>query len=302
VDQCALACKCQRVACCCGPNCNMQGSSVLYNRCVDAGSDATTWSCPTIQSCSSFGGRAMTITPCATTPTPASNSGEPESASLEFGTTFPLIGTQAVAHQTWQQGIYMGTIQTFNPGATWDYTDSFNAPNWNTAQYDAQGNLISTGSVEGPTPAPDYSGIPCSISNVCPKKYYCKLNTGNNIQQRGTCMGEPSGYWTGGAGQFTESPYYTGMANPNLVLDPYFNGPANYASDEEPYYGSGSGAGGPFGNRPYGAAPPGASNSCASPSNCGYKAAYGDCWCDGKCQSNGDCCPDISRYCRFVGQ
>jgi hypothetical protein len=220
---------------------------------------------------------------------------------LDFGTTFPMTGTQAVAHQTWQKNVYMGTTMKFNPGAYWGYTDSFYVPNWNTAQYDTTtGNQISTGGGDNPfmpTPAPDYTGTPCFIANPCPSGYYCKLNVGHNIQQKGSCVRVSMDYWSGGAGQFTDSDMYNSMVHPPLILDPLHNGPAATGSN----YDSGLGYYPGYPDYPgYGQPGLPAANSCASPSVCGYKAAQGTCWCDAKCQSTGDCCPDVAVYCSYT--
>jgi len=56
-----------------------------------------------------------------------------------------------------------------------------------------------------------------------------------------------------------------------------------------------SGAGPANGNN--GFSTPVMPNSCGAPSKCGYKAAYGECWCDPKCHSSGDCCADVAQYC-----
>jgi len=219
-----------------------------------------------------------------------------------------MTGTQAVPHQTWQGNLFQGTSMQFNPGAYWQYTDSFYVPNWNAAQYDNAGTQVvppgGSGPGAAPTPAPDYTGVPCFIANPCPSGYYCKLNTGNNIQQKGSCMKVSSDYWSGGAGQWTDSDLYNSMAHPPLILDPLHNGPATQSSGNDiglGYYGD-TGAYGTYGQP--GGQPGGQSgvpmpNSCAGPSLCGYKAAYGTCWCDSKCQTTGDCCPDIKQFCDY---
>jgi hypothetical protein len=248
----------------------------------------------------------MTITPCTPgAPTPVSNpNAAPTSAPvLDFGTTFPMIGTQAVPHQSFQGNVYFGTSMKFNPGAYWSYTDSYNVPSWNTATYDSVGNQVSTGTPGTPTPAPDYTGYPCFIASPCPSGYYCKLNTGNNIQQQGFCTKLSTDYYAGGAGQWTDSDMYNSYIHPPLVLDPNHNGPATTSGSGAGigyYQGYGGGYTNGYGGGYNGAySPPAVPGSCAGPSVCGYKSATGDCWCDGKCQSSGDCCPDIGQYCSY---
>jgi len=210
-----------------------------------------------------------------------------------------MIGTAAVPHQTWADNIYMGNPMQFNQGAFFGYTDSYVVPNWNAPEYDSNGNQISTGggTVGVPTPAPDYTGTPCFIANPCPTGYYCKLNPGSeNVQQVGTCAALSADYWTGGAGQYTDSSMYLGMVNPPLVLDPNANGPANSASEDLGYsYGGGGGYSPP-------AVAGALSGSCATPSVCGYKSAVGNCWCDAKCSSSGDCCADVQQWCSYNSQ
>lgn len=225
-----------------------------------------------------------------------------------------MIGTQELAKQTWQKNVYMGTSMQFNKGAFWGYTDSYYVPSYGNGgtdggQTDGNGNLI-------PTPAPtpeDATGRPCfSYSQPCPSGYYCKLNTGYNVQQKGTCQREAADTWNGGAGKFTDSSYYSGLAHPPLALDPDHNGVAGppgyngaygsygsgYGSGYGGSYGAGYGAGGYGG---YNNIPGVGAQSCAPlPTGapvCGYKSYSGTCFCDSDCGTKGDCCPDYAQYC-----
>jgi len=294
MDQCANDCACQRVACCCGVGCDKSGSTVRYNQCVPANSPYEQWTgCPASSSCSTSSGLVRTITPCVV-PTPApTTSGPGTTLDIPFGTTFPMIGTQALSKNTWQSNVYMGTSMKFNPGAFWGYTDSYSVPSFNAnnngGYTDGNGNIVTN----APTPS-DATGRPCfGYSQPCPTGYYCKLNTGYNVQQKGTCQREDSTTWTGGAGQFTDSSYYTGLAHPPLVLDPNHNGAGSNAG-----YGSGYGNGyGPNGY-PIGVNGP---ESCAplptGAAVCGFKSALGACFCDTDCSRTGDCCQDYAQFC-----
>ena len=279
-----------------------------YNACVPANSPYEQWTtCPSANSCAGqSGGLVRTITPCVV-PTPAPTPAATNSngvLDIPFGTTFPMIGTQELPKQTWQHSVYMGTTQQFNKGAFFGYTNSYSLPNWNVAgggggnggSTDGNGNVVTY----APTPA-DATGQPCfSYSQPCPTGYYCKLNTGYNVQQKGTCQREAADTWTGGAGKFTDSSYYTGLAHPPLVLDPNHNG-----------VGSNAGASGynPYGPSNYGSStgyyPPGQpgsyAESCAPlPTGapvCGFKSFTGSCFCDSDCAGTGDCCQDYAQYC-----
>jgi hypothetical protein len=340
IDQCASDCACQRVACCCGAGCDKQGTTVNYNACVPANSPYEQWAgCPAANSCSAFLGLVRTITPCVV-PTPAPSPGTTSVngvLDIPFGTTFPMIGTQELPKQTWQHNVYMGTTQQFNPGAFFGYTDSYSVPNWYASSGgDSGGGIIdNNGNVQtsAPTPA-DATGRPCfSYSQPCPGGYYCKLNPGYNVQQKGTCQREAADTWTGGAGKFTDSSYYTGLTHPPLILEPDHNGVASpsgssgyygssgfsgysgagvsgysgyssgsgYSSDSG--YSSGYASGYPSG---YGYSPagqPGAPSgeSCRPlPTGapvCGYKSFTGSCFCDTDCSSKGDCCMDYANFC-----
>jgi len=322
IDQCANDCACQRVACCCGAGCDKQGSTVVYNQCVPANSPYEQWTgCPAANSCATYSGLVRTITPCVVpTPAPSASTSTASSPDIPFGTTFPMIGTQALSHNTWQSNVYMGTTMKFNPGAFWGYTDSYSVPNWNA---NAGGNGGGGGSTDGngnvvtPAPTPsDATGRPCfGYSQPCPTGYYCKLNTGYNIQQKGTCQREASDTWTGGAGLFTDSSYYNGLTHPPLVLDPTHNGVGsntgygNYYGSGSSYgsgsgYGYGSGSGYAYGSGSGYSSGPGATGgaeSCAPLSTgapvCGFKSVTGTCFCDTDCSRTGDCCTDYAQYC-----
>lgn len=321
MEQCASDCACQRVACCCGTGCDKTGATVNYNACVPANSPYEQWTgCPA--SCPASAGLVRTITACVA-PTPAvaptASSSDP---SIPFGATFPMIGTQELAKQTWQKNVYMGTSLQFNKGAFWGYTDSYYVPsygnsgdNGNNPPTDDNGNLV-------PTPAPtpqDATGRPCfAYSNPCPAGYYCKLNAGYNVQQKGTCQREAADTWNGGAGKFTDSSYYSGLAHPPLALDPDHNGVSappgygygnnygsggaygSYGGSFGGSYGSGSGYGSGYGSNNYAPGGVGA-QSCAPLASgapvCGYKSFSGTCFCDSDCGTKGDCCPDYAQFC-----
>lgn len=304
IDQCASDCACQRVACCCGTGCDRTGNTIQYNACVPANSPYEQWmGCPSSSACSSTSGLIRTITPCVV-PTPAPSSASSSTVQdIPFGTTFPMIGTQALSKQTWQHNVYMGTSMQFNPGAFWGYTDSYSVPNWNAASggsdgyggnTDGNGNIVTS----APTPV-DATGRPCfGYSQPCPDGYYCKLNTGYNVQQKGTCQRQDPSTWTQGAGKFTDSSYYTGLAHPPLVLDPNHNGAASQGSSGYNGYG-----GSPYGNGAYGY--PGQSGAgpetCAPLTSgapvCGFKSFSGTCFCDSDCSKTGDCCSDYANFC-----
>lgn len=297
ISQCANDCACQRVSCCCGTGCDRPSGVVQYNQCVPANSPYEQWTgCPASNSCATNSGLVRTITPCVVptpSPTPSPAAGTPD---IPFGTTFPMIGTQALSHNTWQSNVYMGTTMQFNPGAFWGYTDSYSVPSWNVnsgngGYTDGSGNVVTP----APTPA-DATGSPCfAISQPCPTGFYCKLNTGYNVQQKGTCQRQAADTWTGGAGLFTDSSYYTGLTHPPLILDPDHNGAGS---------NSGSGYGGYYGSSGYGNGYPAGPNgpqSCAPlPTGapvCGYKSVAGSCFCDTDCAKTGDCCSDYAQYC-----
>jgi hypothetical protein len=217
-----------------------------------------------------------------------------------------MIGTQELPKQTWQHNVYMGTTMQFNPGAFWGYTDSFSVPNWNAGSLG--GTIDDNGNVNSiaPTPA-DATGRPCfSYSQPCPVGYYCKLNTGYNVQQKGTCQREAADTWTGGAGKFTDSSYYTALTHPPLILDPQHNGVANqgssYGSNGNYFGGSNSGYAG-YGSNGYGSngLPMTGAESCGPLSTgapvCGYKSFTGSCFCDTDCATKGDCCTDYAVHC-----
>jgi len=292
-NQCAADCGCQRVACCCGAGCDKVGGQENYNACVPANSPYEQWTgCPSAASCTSLSGLVRTITPCVVpTPAPSPGSAPTPVGSIPFGATFPMIGTQALPDQTWGANVYMGTVMQFNPGAFWGFTNSYSVPNWNTqsTSTDQWGNLVT----QPPTPPPDATGQPCmSISAPCPTGYYCQLTQGYNVQQSGTCQHEDADTWSQGAGKFTDSQYYTGLANPPLILNPNQNGP----SLTGPRYGYGyNGI----------AAPAGAQTCAPLPTGapvCGYKSFTGSCFCDTDCSSKGDCCVDYAQYCGSLSQ
>jgi len=245
-----------------------------------------------------------TISPCVV-PTPAPTTGQSSqdgAGSIPFGATFPMIGTQELPKQTWQHSVYMGTTMQFNPGAFWGYTDSYSVPNWNSAGSGGGGTIDGSGNVVTPEPTPaDATGRPCfAYSQPCPMGYYCKLNPGYNVQQKGTCQHEAVDTWTGGAGKFTDSSYYTGLTHPPLVLDPEHNGVSTQSSSGYGvgYFGSGAnmgyGADGVYGSVTV-------AESCGPlPSGapvCGFKSFTGSCFCDTDCATKGDCCKDYANFC-----
>jgi hypothetical protein len=270
---------------------------VRYNACVPANSPYEQWTtCPSANSCAAFSGLVRTITPCVV-PTPAPSAAATNSngvLDIPFGTTFPMIGTQELPKQTWQHSVYMGTTQQFNKGAFFGYTDSYSVPNWNVNNGggggipDGNGNVITA----APTPA-DATGRPCfSYSQPCPGGYYCKLNPGYNVQQKGTCQREAADTWTGGAGKFTDSSYYTGLTHPPLILEPDHNGVGSQAGSGGSYYGLGAYSGqlGVNGAESCGPLPTGAPV-------CGFKSFTGSCFCDSDCGTKGDCCADYANFC-----
>jgi len=183
----------------------------------------------------------------------------------------------------------------FNPGAYWGYTDSYSVPNWN-ANSGSGGGTDSNGNVVTSVPTPaDATGQPCfSYVQPCPDGYYCKLNTGYNVQQKGTCQHEAADTWTGGAGKFTDSSYYTGLTHPPLVLDPDHNGVGPSQGSSGGYYGSNG-----YGGSGYGTAT-GAESCGPLPTGnpvCGFKSFTGSCFCDTDCATKGDCCTDYAQFC-----
>jgi hypothetical protein len=310
IDQCANDCACQRVACCCGAGCDKQGAQVKYNTCVPANSPYEQWtSCPSANTCSAFSGLVRTISPCVV-PTPEPTPGATNNngvLDIPFGTTFPMIGTQELPKQTWQHNVYMGTTMQFNPGAFWGYTDSYSVPNWNSlgSGGGGGGSIDGSGNVVTPEPTPaDATGRPCfAYSQPCPQGYYCKLNSGYNVQQKGTCQREAGDTWTGGAGKFTDSSYYTGLTHPPLILEPNHNGVATQSSSGYGlgYFGTGAyGTGGYGTDGAYGTATTGAESCGPLPTGapvCGFKSFTGSCFCDTDCATKGDCCKDYANHC-----
>jgi len=122
-------------------------------------------------------------------------------------------------------------------------------------------------------------------------------DTGYNVQQKGVCAKEAKDTWTGGAGKFTDSDYYTSLTNPLLALDPDHDG---LGPDTVGYLGYGG-----YGNG-YGYQPPlipgtpGADTCGPLPTGapvCGFKSFTGTCFCDSDCSSKGDCCVDYAQFC-----
>lgn len=252
--------------------------------------------------------------------------------TIPFGATFPMIGTQALPKQTWSNNIYMGTIMQFNPGAFFQYSNSYSVPDFNANNnddngVDQNGNPITN----APTPAPDATGQPCdNFNHPCPTGYYCQLMTGYNQNQQGTCQRQDSNIWNEGAGKFTDSQYYTGLSHPPLILDPDHNGVAPPNSGYSGYgygypaggsswgavgstggYGYGYGYNGVSGYGGYGTsygpngAPLGGQSCAPLPTGapvCGYKSFTGTCFCDTDCPKKGDCCPDYAQYCGVLSQ
>lgn len=330
LSACAQDCRCQRVACCCGTGCTHDEitGAVQYGVCADV--DAATFpGCPSYGDCKAQNqGLFRTFAACAnpptTQPTPQPNSAptaDPNKKTFEFGTTFPLIGTQLVPQTTWQgNNIYLGTGMQFNKGAYFQYTDSFSAPIW--TNYDPATGSIPTPAAtpnQPPTPPPptpvvDYTGKECySYMQPCPNLYYCKVTQGYNPSQKGFCAKEQQNSWMDASqgwwqdqwgstmGQYGSADNYNAytyngqaggangyatipMVHPPLIFDPNHNG---QGAGWSPYYTAGGTSS--------------SAESCAGPSKCGYKAAVGSCWCDDQCQGTGDCCADIQLYCPVAG-
>lgn len=197
-----------------------------------------------------------------------------------FGTSFPLTSTQPVPHHTWSGDIWAGTSMTFNPGATFTYTNSYFVPehhylpgDYNKIHDDHDDEFIAAPTPK-PTPSPTRhpgEGANCGklYGPQCMAMLYCQVTPGYNPTQTGTCIHIPE--HDGGMG--TEG-WYPGATDKN---------PWVHVGNSHTAANSG------------GAFNPNSQGSCAN--SCGFQSITGSCWCDDECKKTGDCCVDIQAYC-----
>lgn len=303
INQCALDCTCQRVACCCGTDCQLDSSGkVVYNKCVEAGTSALTWGCPGFNDCPTGSPPiSAVIQDCSpstpTAPTMATGPIDPSSniPGFQFGTSFPMLGTQPVPKQTWHQNIFMGTKLQFNQGAFWGYTDSFYVPHTTYVVAGNNNNYLQP--TPQPTPATvSYEGQLCYAyitGYMCPAGYYCQVSPGYQPLQQGVCkkqntIGGNNGNWNNGNWNnngWNNNGWNNGNSGGTVITPQPTVGNWNT--------GGWNNNAGNSGNNWFTTTP----TSCGPPSVCGYKSVNSACWCDSKCKETGDCCGDVETYC-----